>query len=116
MLNFKKLSNPLITTWVKCYIKLNNDRLPSVVLQLHSNLSASSDFTSNNNNSNITLSVQSSNNDISSNDGVLFQLSIIDIDYHIQGITTDVIINFEKNTNDSLQQKRVCYIKEHLKV
>ena len=54
---------------MKCYDKSNNNRLPSVVLQLDSNLSASSDYNSDNKSSYETLSIQSSIDDNSSNDG-----------------------------------------------
>ena len=85
----------------------NNDRLSTNVLQVDSNSSDSSDYNSDDKNWNETLSVQSSINDNSSNDGIFFPLSIIDNDYHTQDIATDVIIDFEKYTNDSLQ-KRAC--------
>ena len=71
-----KQSNPLNTICVKCYAKFNNDRLPSVVLQVDN----------------------------------FFPLSIIDNDFHTQGIATDVTINFERYTNNSLQQQQQVYV------
>ena len=79
------------------YAKSNDDRLPSVVLQVDSNSSAPSDYNSYDNNLNGTLSVQSSINDNSSNDLHLFPPSITDNNYHTQGIVTDATINY-KNT------------------
>ena len=100
-----KKPNSLNNIRVECYAIYNDDRLPSNVQQDDNNSSDSSDYNSDEKNSNGTLSVQSSINDNSSNDGNLFPLSITGNDYHTQGITTGIIVNFEKYTNKFLQKK-----------
>ena len=67
---------------VECYAIYNDDRLPSDVQQVDNNSSDSFDYNSDEKNSNGTLSVQSSINDNSSNDGNFFPLSITGNDYH----------------------------------
>ena len=83
-----------------CESKVNN------IITSSSSASSYDNFENNNSISNDLFSVQSSiENDDSSNEGILFPLSIAGKDWHKQEVATKITLNNKRYTNEYLEQK-----------